>query len=96
LIDPQGVDLNRFYRDYADCSRLAAAVDPTGQALTGAGVGAVIGALVGNTQRVEGDGVRGALWGAGLGAGVALSAAEQERQQVLRRCLRNRGYAVIR
>ncbi len=93
IIDTQGVDMSRYQQDLAQCQTYAEQVS-TGKAVGkgaagGAAVGAAIGAIAGG----------GAGEGAGIGAvtGGAQSAriADREKADVVRNCLRGRGYRVL-
>jgi hypothetical protein len=104
LIDPRGVDMGRYQKDYADCAALANQTRPEDRAAAGAVGGAAIGAVFGALLGAVICGRECANAGAGIGAvsGVAHGAAGgvasgvQEQQMTLRRCLAGRGYNVIR
>lgn len=95
VIDEKGVDMEQFYDDLADCEQYAAGIDKAtstaGKAAEGAVVGGVIGAIF--------DGSHGAARGAGTGAVLSgvqgAKATEYEKRQVIRNCLRGRGYRVL-
>lgn len=93
IIDPKGIDMNQYHADLADCQRLADQVEShvAEGVVGGAVVGALFGAIVGGHKSARRTGAIGGLAG-GLGAG-----GEEHRQhyQVLRKCLRNRGYEVL-
>ncbi len=95
IVDMRGVDPVRYEQDLADCQGYAEQVAVGGKAATGAAVGAVVGAAVGaavgNSRTVERAAGGGAVVGAAKGTGRGLN----ERQRVVRNCLRNRGYAVL-
>ena len=93
IIDTKGVDMAMYRQDRAECESYAEQVS-TGRAVGrgavgGAAVGAAIGAIAGG----------GARQGAGIGAvtGGAQSAriSDQEKAEVLRNCLRGRGYRIL-
>ncbi len=93
IIDTKGVDMTRYRTDLAECESYATQVS-TGAAVGkgaagGAAVGAAIGAIAGG----------GAAQGAGIGAvsGGAESAriSDREKADVVRNCLRGRGYRVL-
>lgn len=95
IIDRQGVDMSRYYADLHDCQQYAAEV-PVAQrsatsAVGGAVVGGVIGAVVGDSDTAK----RGAGVGAVTGAVGGASSGSRERQQVVKNCLRGRGYRVL-
>jgi outer membrane lipoprotein SlyB len=104
LIDPAGVDMQRYEQDYAECAALANQTDTAGRAAgAGAGAavfGAILGALLGAAIGGRGSagygaGI-GAAYGVGSGVGAGIASGEAEKAAVLRRCLTGRGYAVIR
>ena len=93
IIDTKGVDMAHYQTDLAECESYATQVS-TGTAVGkgaagGAAVGAAIGAIAGG----------GAGTGAGIGAvtGGAQSAriSDREKADVVRNCLRGRGYRVL-
>jgi outer membrane lipoprotein SlyB len=93
IIDTKGVDMARYEQDRGECETYATQVS-SGQAVAkgsagGAAVGAAIGAIAGG----------GAAKGAGIGAvtGGAQSAriSDKEKADVVRNCLRGRGYKVL-
>jgi outer membrane lipoprotein SlyB len=95
IVDTKGVDMSRYTTDLQECETYAAQV-PVGEevakgAVRGGAVWGAIGAIFGNS--------RGAARGAGAGA-VAGGAkgganAEREQQQVVKTCMRGRGYKVL-
>ena len=93
IIDTKGVDMAKYDQDRTECETYATQVS-TGTAVGkgavgGAAVGAAIGAIAGG----------GAGKGAGIGAvsGGAQSAriSDREKADVVRNCLRGRGYRVL-
>lgn len=96
IIDKKGVDLARYEADKAECEAYAADVRTGEKAARGAASGAVVGGAVG---AIIGDSSSAAARGAGVGAvtGGARGVAEGEREkvQVVKRCLRGRGYRVL-
>jgi len=101
IVDTKGVDSNQYAKDNADCQNYAdnanvagdAAVGAVGGAAGGAALGAVTGALTGGgagTGAAIGAATGGLL---GLGGG-AYSGVEQKRE-IYRNCMRNRGYSVL-
>jgi outer membrane lipoprotein SlyB len=95
IVDMKGVDQAQYRTDLAECGAYADQVDASakvaGQAAGGAVVGGAVGAIFG--------GGHGAAQGAGAGAVVGgargVEDTLQERNQVVRTCLRNRGYSVL-
>ena len=96
IIDKKGVDMARYAVDLAECRAYASEVRKGEKVARGAASGAVVGGAVG---AIVGDSSEAAARGAGVGAvsGGARGAVEGERQeaQVVKRCLRGRGYRVL-
>ena len=95
VVDPQGVDQAQYQRDLHDCQQVAGQVS-TGQdaaqgAMGGAVVGGLLGAIFGNSSTAGRMAGGGAVVG---GAGRAAD-AEREKHQVVRNCMRGRGYRVL-
>lgn len=93
VIDPTGVDMGRYQQDLAQCQEISKQVrgKAVGGAVGGAVVGGAVGGIVGNSDTAgKGAGV-GAVTGVARGA----AATRQERQLVIKNCLRNRGYKVL-
>jgi len=96
LIDPQGVDMAQYQRDYADCAQLANQTDVGDRAAGGAVGGAIFGALLGAVlcgRNCVGAGAAGGALGGTTGAAAS---GVREQQGALRACLSGRGYRVIR
>ena len=95
IIDQKGVDMAAYQRDLAECKGYSSAVRSGEKTAKGAATGAVVGGLVG---AITGGG-HGAAQGAGVGAvgGGAKGANEgaQTEVQVVKNCLRGRGYRVL-
>ena len=95
IVDLKGVDPAQYRRDLADCQTYADQVPVARKGATRAAVGAVVGgavgAVVGNSRTVERAAGAGAVIGGAKGTGRGLN----ERERVVRNCLRNRGYAVL-
>ena len=95
-----GFDDAAYQRDLAECRGYAAEIEPARQAVGGAllaaAAGAAFGAIIGS---FDGNAGRGAGLGAsvgGLGGGVRGGATAIDRQEeIVRRCLAGRGYAVL-
>ena len=95
IVDTQNTDMVRYEQDLAQCEAYAAQVNTGEQAGKGAAGGAVLGALLGaivgnSTTVARGAGVGGVVGGA---KGVAQGA--NEKQAVVRNCLRGRGDRVL-
>lgn len=95
IIDTQGVDMRAYEQDLVECRAYAEQVDTGAKVASGAATGAVVGGAMGAVI----NGGRGASKGAGVGAigGAAkgVSSGKREQQQVVRNCLRGRGYKVL-
>lgn len=95
IVDTQGVDMSRYNQDLAQCEAYAGQVNTGGEAgksaLGGAVVGALFGAIVGNSTTVA----QGAGVGAVAGGAQGAVRGEGEKGQVVRNCLRGRGYRVL-
>jgi uncharacterized protein YcfJ len=95
IIDEQGVDMNAYQRDLADCRRYGEQVKTGEKTAKGAASGAVVGGLTGAIF----GGSSGAATGAGVGAlgGGVRGADEGERTEVevVKRCLAGRGYRLL-
>lgn len=95
IVDTKGIDQARYKQDLNECETYAGQVS-TGKAAAksagaGALVGAAIGAIVGNsTTVVQSAGVGGVLGGA-----KGAASGEQSKDQVVKNCLRGRGYSVL-
>lgn len=96
LVDTKGVDRARYAQDQEECARYASQVaGPGTQAAVGAVAGAVAGALL--ARLIGRDVNRGAPARVGAAAGAAGGAASgiQSEADVIRQCLRGRGYNVL-
>lgn len=95
IVDMRGVDPARYQADLADCRQYAQQVNVGADAATGAVTGAVVGGAVGAAAGNSDTAKRSAGVGAVLGGARGAAGGVQERNQVVRNCLRNRGYAVL-
>jgi len=96
IIDEKGVDMAAYRRDLAEC-RVYAEQVRTGEkvgkgAASGAAVGGAIGAITGGSRD---SAARGAGVGAVSGAAKGAARGEREAVQVVKRCLRGRGYRIL-
>ncbi len=91
IVNRSGVDELTYQRDLDECEGYADQVKVAQKAGTGtaagAAAGAVIGAILGGTKR-------GAGVGAVQGGTRGTISGVQERRQVVRSCLRDKGYRV--
>ncbi|MDZ4344105.1 MAG: glycine zipper family protein [Candidatus Binatia bacterium] len=96
LIDTQDVDMNRYTVDLRDCQAYAKQTPGVGiQAVTGAVIGAALGALV--TRILCKDCERGsnARFGALAGAISGGASGAQSERAIVQRCMAGRGYRVL-
>lgn len=96
IVDTKGVDMARYEADVSDCEAYAQQVNVSEKAAvqgaTGAVVGGVLGAIFDDRHTGAGE---GAAAGAVLGSVKGASRGFEDQSQVLRRCLRGRGYKVL-
>jgi len=100
VIDMKGVDEAKYQQDLSECRAYAEQVSPAGQAATSGGIGALLGAALGAIAGAfSGDAGRGAAIGASVGGvgGAASGVGEgvSDQKQIIRNCLRGRGYSVL-
>jgi hypothetical protein len=93
IVDTKGVNMARYEQDLAECERYATQVS-TGTAVAkgaagGAAVGAAVGAIAG------GEAGTGAGIGAVTGGAQSARISDHEKSEVVRNCLRYRGYRVL-
>ncbi|MBY5991007.1 glycine zipper family protein [Ferrimonas balearica] len=107
IIDTHGVEEKDYVYDLHQCNELAAQVEKeqvSGGAVSGAARGAALGAAAGAISGNSGS--EGAKYGAAAGVvGGALNRGrntreaeqnhQQQRDQVVRNCMTNRGYTVL-
>ena len=95
IIDKKGVDMDSYYADLEECRSYSAEVKTAEKGARGAISGAVVGGAVGAIA----DGSEGAARGAGVGAvtggAKGISEGESDEVEVVKRCLRGRGYRVL-
>lgn len=93
IIDPSGVDMAQFDSDLAECKVVAEQVEQG--AGKGAVVGAVVGGLIGAALGNSGTAQRAAGVGAVSGGASGAGRTQQEKNTVVKNCMRNRGYRVL-
>jgi outer membrane lipoprotein SlyB len=100
VVDMQGVDPSRYAGDLSVCRQYATQVSPVEDAMIGTIAGGLLGAALGAaTGAAVGAPGAGAALGAaafgigGLGGGVAHGVSSQ--MDIIRNCMRGRGYAVL-
>lgn len=93
IVDTKGVDMTRYRADLADCETYAEQVRMERGVVKGAAGGAAVGAATGAIL----DKDVGEYAGVGAVAGGAKSAvrADREKSQVVKNCMRYRGYRVL-
>ena len=93
IVDMQGVDEQQYQQDLYECREYAQQVDSRAGkgAVGGAVVGGAIGAVLGDTTTMQ----KGAGVGAISGLVKGGASTRREKQQVVRNCLRGRGYRVL-
>ena len=96
IIDRKGVDMSRYYADKAECEVYANEVRRGEKIVRSAVGGAVVGGAIG---AIVSRGTNAAERGAGVGAvsGGVGGAREgiRETEQIVKQCLRGRGYNVL-
>lgn len=93
IVDTKGVDMAKYHADLADCETYADQVRTERGVAKGAAGGAAVGAATGAIL----DKDVGEYAGVGAVAGGAKSAvrADREKSQVVKNCMRYRGYRVL-
>lgn len=92
IIDTKGVDMVRYQQDVEECETFKDPIKTEVGAAKGAAAGAAVG---GATGAVTGNAAQGAGVGAIAGAARSAQLSEREKQQVVKNCLRGRGYKVL-
>ena len=95
IVDTKGVDMSRYQQDLDECTQYAEEVETGSQVATGAVGGAVIGGAVGAILGGRRSAEKLAGVGAVTGAAKGGSSAGKEKMQVIKNCLRGRGYRVL-
>ena len=95
IVDTKGVNMAQYELDLQECSTFAEDIS-TGKsiakgAVTGAAVGAVIEAIT-EDVRSRRDAIEVGAVSGGAQSGIR---AVREKEQIVRRCLRGRGYKVL-
>lgn len=95
IVDTKGVDMQYYHQDLQECEGFATQVPVAGKATKTAVGGAVLGGVVGAIVGDSGTAKKGAGVGAVTGALKGTSSGYRERRQVVKNCLRGRGYRVL-
>ncbi len=93
IVDTKGVDMAKYHADLEDCEGFAEQVKIERGMARGAAAGGAVGAATG---AILSENV-GEYAGVGAVAGAAKSGikGDQEKSQVVKRCMRGRGYKVL-
>jgi hypothetical protein len=102
IVDTKGVDASQYSIDDRECQNYAsnsnvagdAAVGALGGAAGGAALGAITGALVPGVS-AGGGAALGAATGGLLGLGGGAYSGVEQKREIYRNCMRNRGYSVL-
>ena len=92
IIDKKGVDMARYDQDLAECRAYSDEVKTGKKVATGAASGAVVGGLIG---AITGDAAKAAGVGAVGGGARGASEGSRDEVQVVKNCLRGRGYKIL-
>lgn len=96
IVDLQGVNRQQYEIDLADCQSYADEVSIGKHVAAGAAGGAAVGTVAGAVSGANKTGIgQAAGVGAVYGGTMAGVSAVGEHRQVLRECLRGRGYRVL-
>ena len=87
--------MTRYAADKAECEQYAQEVRTGEKAARGAASGAVVGGAVGAIVGNSNTAARGAGVGAVSGGVRGIAEGSREEVQVVKRCLRGRGYRVL-
>jgi len=92
VIDPQGIDMEQYEADVTACEEIATQVEQ--KAGEGAVGGAIVGGLIGAMADDHSVGTSAGV-GAVVGGAQGAATTEKEKSQVVKNCLRNRGYKIL-
>ena len=95
IIDDKGVNMSHYEEDLAECQGYSEQVAVGEKTAKGAASGAVFGGLLGAAVGNSRDAQRGAGAGAVTGGARGLNEGERDSVQVVKNCLRGRGYKVL-
>ena len=95
IIDTKGVNMAAYEQDLAECRAYSNEVQTGEKAARGAASGAVVGGLIGAAVGNSRDAQRAAGAGAVTGGAKGVSQGERDKVQVVKQCLRGRGYRVL-
>ncbi len=92
IIDTKGVNMAQYEQDLSECKSYADNVSVAEGSAKGAAVGAVVGAAAG---AISGDAGRGAGYGGLSGATRSGLGNQREKEGIVKKCIRGRGYRVL-
>ncbi|MAT91989.1 MAG: glycine zipper family protein [Halioglobus sp.] len=95
IIDEKGVNMTAYQQDLAECRQYSQGVKTGEKGARGAASGAVVGAAVGAIFGGGDGALRGGGAGAVTGGARGVSEGERDEVQVVKQCLRGRGYRVL-
>ena len=93
IIDTKGVDMSEYQSDLSECQQYAKQISQGKEATVDAGIGAAFGWALSKVG--GGDTKRGASLGAVTGGAMGLGDAAKSKEEIIRRCLRGRGYSIL-
>jgi len=92
IIDTKGVNMKLYEQDLEECTVYSQQINTGEGVVKGAAAGAAIGTATG---AISGHPAEGAGYGAIAGSTKSARLNEREKQQVVKNCLRYRGYKVL-
>jgi len=92
IIDTKGVNMALYEQDLEECAAYGEQIHTEEGVVKGAAAGAAIGTATG---AISGHPAEGAGYGAIAGSTKSARLNEREKQQVVKNCLRYRGYKVL-
>jgi hypothetical protein len=94
IIDTRGVTMTQYEEDLAECKGYAGQIDPATGMAKGAAAGAATGGAVGAISSRNDIGESAGI-GAVLGISKSGIKAANDKEALVKRCLRYRGYRVL-
>lgn len=95
LIDTKDSDMSRYEQDLAECQAYAQQQDPAASALVGAVIGAAFGVILAVVAGSNYDRGASAAVGAVSGAVAGTGRGMESQMDIIKNCLRGRGYRVL-
>ena len=95
IIDQKGVNMAAYEKDLAECQTYSASVKTGEKTAVGAASGAEVGGLIGAITGGSEGAARGVGIGAVGGGAKGVSEGSQTEVEVVKNCLRGRGYQVL-